>query len=126
MPNITVRFERIDVNDDGEALEKGKLYWDLAVNGDSVTSRSSGNPLQVASGGHITLGQSRTVRLDRGDVLSITGFVAERDSGLSGKDDRDEIDDRFTHAVGWGAGPQEAQVVDKKLDCTLHYTVDVH
>ena len=125
MPSITVIFERIDVDNDGEPLQKGKLYWNFAVNGSTVTSRSSSNPTLVGSGGQVTLNQSHSIERDSNDNLTVSGFLAERDSLTSGKDDRDDFSHTWTPAQGWGEGARSYRFTDRKLDCTLHYTVEV-
>jgi hypothetical protein len=37
MPTVSVTFQRCDVHNDGEPLEKGKFYWTLNINGATYT-----------------------------------------------------------------------------------------
>ena len=125
MPNITVLFERIDVINDGENLQKGKLYWNFAVNGTTVSSRSSSSPRLEGSGGQVSLDQSHSIQRDSNDNLTVSGFLAEKDGITSGQDDRDDFTHVWTPQQDWGQGSRSYRFTDRKLDCVLHYTVEV-
>ena len=125
MPNIKVVFDRIDVHNDGEALEKGKLYWKFSVNGIKVEERTSGNPLRVASGTSIDLNSSRSVELKSDEELTIDGFVAEKDKLTSGKDDTAAFDRAYDRSENWGDGSHDVRLTDSPLDVTLTYTISV-
>ena len=123
MANIKVVFDRIDVHNDGESTEKGKLYWKFSVNGVKVDERTSGNPLLVSSGSTIDLNSSRSVELLSNQELTVTGFVAEKDSLLSGKDDTASFARSYDRSENWGDGVRTVRLTDSPLDCTLTYTI---
>jgi hypothetical protein len=125
MPNVKVTFDRIDVLGDGEAFEDGKVYWKLSVNGSVVEELSASNPRKVSSGEVIDLENSRSVELDNNQELVVSGFLAERDSGPSGKDEMLTIDRSYDRSQNWGDGKQRVDRADKKFHCVLHYTIQV-
>ena len=123
MPNIKVTFERIDINKDGEAMERGKFYYKFSVNGVKVEERLSSSPLLVSSGETITLDSSRSIELKSSENLTVDGFVAERDSGLSGKDDKATFKHVYDESEKWGNGTREARLIYRGMDCNLVYNI---
>lgn len=128
MPNVKVIFDRFDVNKDGDpgvTDGKGELYWKLLVNGTKVHERLSSNHLSMASGDKAEIDASKSVELDSNQELLITGYVAEKDQLGTGKDDNAPLSRSFDRSENWGDGAQSARLVDRKLDCTLYYTIQV-
>ncbi|NHC12930.1 hypothetical protein [Motilibacter deserti] len=125
MPNVKVKFDRIQVDRKGEPLQKGKLYWKLSVNGAVVEERNKANPQLVQNGSNVDLASSRSVELKPDEDLRVSGFIAESDSLTSGKDEMLVIDRTFDRSENWGSGHQRVNRVDRGLDCTLHYDVTV-
>jgi hypothetical protein len=123
MPNVKVAFDSIAVHNDGEFTQKGKIYWKLSVNGTKVDERTSGNPLLVASGSTIDLNSSRSVELADNQELVVNGFVAEKDSLTSGKDDTASFERSYDRSENWGDGVRNVRLTDSPLDCTLTYTI---
>lgn len=123
MPNVKVVFDRIDVHNDGEALEKGKVYWKFSVNGTKVEERTSGNPMLVSSGSSIDLNSSRSVELANNQELVVNGFIAEKDKLTSGKDDTASFERSYDRSENWGDGVRTVRLTDSPLDCTLTYTI---
>jgi hypothetical protein len=128
MPNIRVVFDRIDVAQDadpGATDAKGDFYWALDVNGDRVSERLVEDPLQVGNGGTINLGQGTSVELQSGEELIVTGYLAEKDSGFAGADEREEFRHTWDESEDWGDGLHEVDFndPDHRMACTLHYTI---
>lgn len=123
MPNVKVIFQRIDVHQDGEPLQKGKLYWRLAVNGSKVSERTSSNPLLVTNGDQVDLNVSKSIERDSDEDLIVSGFVAESDGFTSGKDENAPFTRTYDRSENWGDGEHDVRLVDRKLDVTLTYTI---
>ena len=125
MPNVKVTFDRIDVNKDGEATQKGKLYWKFNVNGTKVSERTSSNPLVIGSGTPYDINTSRSFEVADNANLSISGFVAEKDGFTSGKDENAPFERTYDRSENWGDGPHDVRLVDRGLDCNVAYTIEV-
>ena len=128
MANVEVSFDRIDVDDDGDpglTDGKGDFYWTLNVNGARIGYRSVSNTLAVGNGGVIDLGASTSVELQSNQDLIVSGFVADKDQGTSGADERDDFAHAFDRSQNWGDGPHQVALNDSRMACTLHYTISV-
>ena len=126
MANVQVTFDRIDVDRDGDpgiTDGKGDFYWTLNVNGARVSHRSESNVLREGNGGSIDLGESKSVELKPQEDLIVSGFLAVKDQGTSGADERDDFAQTFDRSQKWGNGPHQVPLQDRKMACTLHYTV---
>jgi hypothetical protein len=126
MANVHVTFDRIEVDQDGDpgiTDGKGDFYWTLNVNGSRVGHRAASNVLAVGDGGVIDLGASKSVELQANQDLIVSGFLAEKDQGTSGADERDDFVNTFDRSENWGDGPHQVALNDRKMACTLHYTV---
>jgi hypothetical protein len=126
MANVQVNFDRIEVDRDGDpgiSDGQGDFYWSLSVNGTTVSSRSSGNVLRRGNGDVISLDASKSVELRPQQDLIVSGFLAEKDQGTSGADERDDFAHTFDRSQNWGNGPHQVALQDRKMDVTLHYTV---
>ena len=123
MPNVKVIFQRIDVHQDGEPLQKGKLYWRFAVNGSKVSERMSSNPLLVTNGDQVDLNVSKSIERDANEDIIVSGFVAEKDGFTSGKDENAPFTRTFDRSENWGDGEHDVRLRDRKLDVTLVYTI---
>jgi hypothetical protein len=128
MANVTVTFDRIDVGQDGDPSftdGKGDFFWKFSVNGSIVSQRAESNPLAVGNNGVIDLGQSRSIELDPQDVLTVSGFLNDRDQGTSGADETDSFSDVYDRSENWGDGPHSEPLDDDPMHCTLYYTIAV-
>ena len=125
MPTATVTFQRIDVHNDGEPLQKGKVYWTLNVNGSKASERTASNPVRVSSGEEIDLDVSKEILLDSDQNLTVSGFVGEKDTATSGKDEHADFTRTYTPSQGWSEGERSVRLTDRRLDCTVYYTIDV-
>lgn len=124
---LKVTFSDIAVTRDGDPVDKGEIFWNLKVDGSVVSSRSSGNPYKIGSGGSIALGQSSTATKSNanGASLVVSGSVSEKDSGLGGKDDSDSFTHSYNSGDGWGTNnPHFAHLVDNNLDVTVNYIIE--
>jgi hypothetical protein len=125
MANVKVTFDRVEVHKDGEATQKGKIYWKFSVNGVKVDERTSGNPMLVSSGSSIDLNSSRSVELSGDQELVVNGFIAEKDSLTSGKDETAPFERSYDRSENWGDGLQTVRLIDRGLDTTLTYKITV-
>jgi hypothetical protein len=126
MPNVTVSFDRIDVDQDGDpgvTDGMGEWYWTQNLNGARVGFRSVANPLSVGNGGSIDLGASRSIELRDDQELTVTGFVGEKDQLGTGSDEKATINDVFDRSQNWGDGSQEVPLADRRMSGTLYYTI---
>ncbi len=124
---LKVTFSDIEVTRDGDPIDKGEIFWNLKVDGSVVSSRSSGNPYKIGSGGTISLGQNSTVTKSgaTGTNLVVSGSVSEKDSGLGGKDDSAPFTHNYNLGNDWGTGnPHTAHIVDNNLDVTVNYIIE--
>jgi hypothetical protein len=121
---LKVTFLDIQVNKDGDPVDRGEISWSFKVDGAVVTSRSSGNPYKIGSGGSIPLGDSATVTKSGavGTKLVVSGSVSEHDSGV---DETASFSRSYTSGDNWGTGhPQSASIGDKNLDVTVNYLIE--
>ncbi|HET6949605.1 MAG TPA: hypothetical protein VFI47_04470 [Acidimicrobiales bacterium] len=126
MANVKVTFDRIEVDDDGDpgvTDGKGDFHYRFSVNGSQVTARSSANPLAVGNGGVINLNASRSVELRPDQDLVVSGYLADKDQGTSGADEIDDFSHTYDQSENWGDGDHDVALVDKRMNCTLHYNV---
>jgi hypothetical protein len=121
---LKVTFIDIDVNKDGDPIDRGEIIWNLKVDGSVVTSRPMGNPYKIGSGGSITLDSSATVTKSgaMGTKLVVSGSVSEVDSGV---DETASFSRSYTSGDNWGTGnPHSEHIADKNLDATVHYLIE--
>ena len=124
---LKVTFTDIEVIRDGDPLDRGEIYWSFKVDGSVVSSRTSGNPEKIGSGGTITLGQNATVTKSGqiGTNLVISGSVSEKDSGLNGKDESASFTHNYTIGNDWGTGnPHTIPLTDKNMSVVVNYLVE--
>jgi len=126
MPNIQVTFNRIEVSQDGDpgiTDGAGELYWTFNVNGTKVSERTSSNYRSARDGDVIDLDTSKSVELHSDQELVVSGFLAEKDQLGTGKDENAPFTRTFDRSENWGDGARQVRLQDKKLDCTLYYTI---
>ena len=97
------------------------------MDGSTLVERDSSNPDKTKDGETIFLGESRLVVKPRksGSFLTISGYVADKDGGLSGKAEQDDFSKAWSYKENWGAGTRQVNLRDGRLDVTLHYKVEV-
>jgi hypothetical protein len=121
---LKVTFTDILVTRDGDPLDKGEIYHSFQVDGSTVSSRSSANPVKIGSGGVITLGNTAIVTKSGavGTNLRVSGSVSEADGG---KDESASFNHSYTSGDNWGTGNSHtAHLVDNNLDVTLNYIIE--
>jgi hypothetical protein len=126
MANVTVTFDRIDVGSDGDpgiTDGGGDFFWKLSVNGSAVSQRTESNPLVVRNGGVIDLNRSRSIELRPQEVLTVSGYLNDRDQGTSGADETDSFEHEYDQSQNWGDGTHQVPLNDRDMACTLHYSV---
>ena len=126
MANVTVTFDRIDVGSDGDPGVTdggGDFFWKLLVNGSAVSQRTESNPLVVRNGGVIDLNRSRSIELRPEEVLTVSGYLNDRDQGTSGADETDSFEHEYDRSQNWGDGTHQAPLTDRDMACTLHYSI---
>jgi hypothetical protein len=113
MPTIQVIFDNIEVHRDGDPIDRGELYWSLRVDGVSVSTRSSANPMTIDSPNTIPLGSSRTVAKALSDHLAVSGSVSEQDPG-NGNDELAPFNHDYVAGNNWGVGKHSGAYVRQK------------
>ena len=118
---LLVTFSEIIVDSDGDPVGKGEIYWNLKVDGATVSQRVLGNPYKVGSGDTITLGQNITVSKSAGANLIVSGSISDKDG--ASKDDEAHFTETLNAANNWGVGPRIQRLKDRNLDVTLNYII---
>jgi hypothetical protein len=125
MAKVKVTFENIAITNNGQPFGKGGLYWVFQVDGETVSERTVSNPLKVADGETVSISAQRQVTKDPGQNLTVYGAVSEKDD-LS-QDESATFSDSFKPSENWGAqgGTYKRRLVDRKLDVTVSYRIDL-
>jgi hypothetical protein len=125
---FNVIFHDIIVENDGQPIGPGRIYYSLEVDGVVVASRPSSNPIKIGSGGKIYLGQSRTVTKSGapGTKIVINGMVGEKDDGpFSGRDESSTDVRSYGPEVGYGSfGPNSLNFQDNKLSARVNFSIE--
>jgi hypothetical protein len=121
MSQLKVTVQSITVNNNGESIGKGELFWKFDIDGATLVELPSNNPRKTRDGEVITLNESRTVNKTGNDSLTVFGTVSERD--LLTKNETVSFSQEFTAADDWGVGPHSLNRKDGKLDVTIRYEV---
>ena len=114
MVNRRIIPEKIQVNKDGDPLDKGELYWNITANARAFAERARNDVLKVKSGETIFLGNTDLSihNLNGSDTLTIEGFVAEKDGALN-SDEKANFKHIYTQKDNWGIGNHQVSLKDK-------------
>jgi hypothetical protein len=121
---LKITMNRIYVSDNGEWPGKGELYWDLSVDGETVSSQPSSSPRKTGDGDTINLNQSTTVTKGDNESVIVLLSVSEKDDFLKGGDDNVSTKSTYTKSNNWGIGPHTVTMSDgKHLSVKVDYTI---
>jgi hypothetical protein len=118
---LKVTIKNITVNNNGEPIGKGELYWRFDVDGAMLVEQSIDQARKTNDGEVIVVNEPRIVSKVGNDILDIFGTISEKDS-LS-KDENVYFRHQYTEADGWGRGTHDVNRKYGKLDVTVHYEI---
>ncbi len=125
MARRKIIIEKIDVHNNGDRTGKGELYWNIDANSQAFSERSRRNVLKVRDGEVVRLGDHMVVsNLNGRDMLTISGYVSERDGALSGADETAKFSHEYSQRDDWGVGNYNVSLKDGPLDVTLSYKIE--
>lgn len=119
---LKVTIKSITVNNNGEGVGKGELYWRFDLDGAKLVELPINKARKTNDGELISLSESRIISKAGNDILDISGTISEKD--WPSKDENVIFTQQYTEADGWGVGTHDVNRKNGRLDVTLHYEIE--
>lgn len=122
---VKIEFTNISVIRHGDPKREtyGEIYYSFKVNEYNLISLRRNSAIKAKDNSTIKVNKSRTVTINETENIVLTGFVADSDKGLNGKDERDDFRVLLTPASNWNKGTNQIHLLDGNLQVTVHYDV---
>lgn len=122
---IQVQIIRIHVKRHGDPKHEkyGEIYYTFKVNGNNLAGRTRDNHIKSKDNSFIDIRKQRTIDVNPTGTFSISGFVADKDAGLNGKDERDDFNLIIDASQNWKAGNNQLHLLDGNLSVVVHYKI---
>lgn len=118
---LKVTIKSITVNNNGEGVGKGELYWRFDIDGAMLVELPIKEARKTNDGEVIFINEPRIVSKVGNDILEIFGTIAEKD--WPSKDENVTFRHPYTEADGWGVGTHDVNRKNGRLDVTVHYEI---
>lgn len=125
---VTISLQKLQIRDNGDPSQEtyGEVYYSFSVNEKKLAERKSTNPLKVKDNSSVTINKSVTLDIQSNNKIFLSGFVADRDKGFNGKDEKDSFAVILSASNGWKSGENnQIHLIDGRLDVILYYDVTI-